>query len=179
MNNDIEKIILTEDDINNICIKLGAQISKDYRNSVPIIVGLLKGCVPFTAELFKRITIPCELDFMAVSSYENANSTGNIQIKKDLDRDISNRDIILIDDVVDTGLTLKTITNMLKARGCKSIEVAALLDKPEGRTVSFTPKYIGAKAPNSFIVGFGLDYNELYRNLPYIGILKKEIYKRW
>lgn len=178
MNNDIEKIILSEDDIKNICVKLGKQITNDYKDTLPIFVGLLKGCAPFAMELFKNITIPCELDFMAVSSYYMANSTGNVYIKKDLDRDISNRDIILVEDIVDTGATLKTITEMLKARGCKSIEVVTLLDKPEGRKVCFTPKYIGATVPNEFIVGFGLDYNELYRNLPYVGILKKEIYTR-
>lgn len=178
MINDIEKILYTEDDLKQICKTLGNRISKDYNDSMPIIIGILKGAAPFTVDLCKNITIPCEIDFISVKSYQNNKSTGNVNIKKDIDYDVTGRDIILVEDIVDTGITLKTVTEIFKVRGCKSIEVATLLDKPAGRKTEFNPKYVGASVPNEFIVGYGLDYNELYRNLPFIGILKRKVYER-
>lgn len=178
MINDIEEIIFSEEKINEIVSRLGNQITNDYKEKeTPLLVGLLKGCLPFLSDLAKKINIPINLDYMVVSSYSGASSTGVITIKKDLDNDVANRNVIIAEDIVDTGKTLNTVVNLFKERGAKSVEVVTLLDKPEGRVFPFTPKYVGEICPNRFVVGYGLDYNELYRNLPYIGVLKKEIYE--
>lgn len=178
MNQDIKQIFYSHDEIVNKSIELAKCINRDYDGKFPIFIGLLKGCVPFLAELIKHITVPMEYDFMDVSSYEGTSSTGNIKIIKDLDIDICNRDIIIVEDIIDTGLTLHHIVNLLKSRKVSSIEIVTLLDKVEGRIIdTVKPKYIGFNVKKEFVVGFGLDYNQKYRNLPYIGILKEEIYK--
>lgn len=178
MMNDIERILLTEQEIEDICKRLGEQISKEYAGKNPLIIGFLKGCAPFFSELIKRISIYCEIDFLMVSSYKGNNSTGIINIKKDVDQSIENRDVILVEDIVDTGNTLKKMVDLFKDRNPKSVKVVTLLDKPSNRKVQFKPDYIGYEIPNEFIVGYGLDYNERYRNLPIIGILKKKIYNK-
>ncbi len=179
MKNDILKVLVSEEEIKAMCKRLGEEISRDYEGKTPLVVGLLKGCVPFMAELTKYITIKIEMDFMVASSYHGTiNTIGDVKIKKDLDSSVSGRDVIIVEDIVDTGNTLSTICELLKIRGAKSIEVATLLDKPEGRVIDFNPKYVGTLVPKEFVVGFGLDYNEYYRNLPYIGVLKPEIYER-
>lgn len=177
MINDIEKILVTEEEIDQICQKLGKQLSDDYKGSTPLVVGLLKGCVPFMTKLTQNMSINIEMDFMVASSYHGT-SSGDVQIKKDLACSVSEKDIIIVEDIIDTGKTLKKIMEILQVRGAKSVIIVTLLDKPEGRIVDIVPKYIGFKIPNEFVVGFGLDYNEHYRNLPFIGVLKKEIYER-
>ncbi|HOI46148.1 MAG TPA: hypoxanthine phosphoribosyltransferase [Bacilli bacterium] len=175
---DIEEIFITHEQIVNKCQELGAIISSDYVGKVPILVGLLKGCVPFMSELIKHITTYMQIDFMDVSSYAGTQTTGKVHILKDLSEDITGRDVIIVDDIIDTGLTLHEVKEILQKRGAKSIEVVTLIDKPEGRKINtVVPKYIGYNIPKKFVVGFGLDYNELYRNLPYIGILKESVYK--
>lgn len=179
MNKDIEEILLSHDQIVTRCQELGQIITKEYTNKTPILIGLLKGCIPFMAELMKYIDCPMEMDFFDVSSYDGTKSTGNIRILKDIDTEVLNRDVILIEDIIDTGLTLQKVTQLLAHRGANSIEIATLLDKKEGRTVfGINPKYVGFDIPNKFVVGFGLDYNEIYRNLPYIGVLKHTVYEK-
>ena len=179
MHKDVEEILFSLDDIVTRCDELGKQISKDYEGKTPVIIGLLKGCVPFMAELIKHIECNMQVDFFDVSSYDGVNQTGNIRILKDIETDVHGRDIIICEDIVDTGLTIKRVMELLGCRGASSVEVVTLFDKKEGRTVSnITPKYIGFDVPKKFVVGFGLDYNELYRNLPYVGVLKRSVYEK-
>jgi hypoxanthine phosphoribosyltransferase len=175
---DIEEIYITHEQIVNKCQELGAIITSDYEGKTPILVGLLKGCVPFMSELIKHIHTHMQIDFMDVSSYAGTQTTGKVKILKDLSEDITGREVIIVDDIIDTGLTLHEVREILQSRGAKSIEIVTLIDKPEGRKITtVVPKYIGYNIPKKFVVGFGLDYNELYRNLPYIGILKESVYK--
>lgn len=173
-----EELLFTNADIVKRSKELGELISKDYEGKKPILVGLLKGSIPFMAELIKHITCDMEIDFMQASSYEGTESTLNVKIKKDLDRDIKGCHILIVEDIVDTGYTLKKVLEILKDRGAASVEVVSLLNKQENRVVDITAKYVGYEIPNKFVVGFGLDYNELYRNTDDIGVLKKEIYMK-
>lgn len=176
---DIEEILVSEEEIEDICTRLGKQISDDYRDSLPIVVGLLKGCVPFMAKLVTKITIPIELGFMKVSSYNGGTKSSlEVKINSDLEVSVDGKDVIIAEDIIDTGYTLKKIVELFKLRGAKSVEICTLLDKPSGRLVKQEPKYVGKKIPDAFVVGFGLDYNELYRNLPFVGVLKEEVYKK-
>ncbi|MBU1144533.1 MAG: hypoxanthine phosphoribosyltransferase [Firmicutes bacterium] len=176
---DIEKILVSENEIKEIAISLGERITKDYQGKKPIIIGLLKGCMPFMAELIKHIDLYCEIELMGVQSYHGGiKSSGDIKITKDLDVPVVNRDVIIAEDIVDTAKTIELIRKLLLHRGATSVEVVTLLDKPSGRVVPFTPKYIGVTIPKEFVVGFGLDYDECYRNLPYVGILKQSVYKK-
>lgn len=176
---DIEKVLVSSEQIEEITTKLGKQISEDYAGRCPIVIGLLKGCVPFMGNLITKMDIHLELGFMDVSSYHGGiESSGDIKITKDLEVTVKDRDIIIAEDIVDTGKTLSVIVGLLKYRGAKSVEVVTLLDKPTGRVVEFVPKYIGATIPKEFVVGYGLDYEEKYRNLPYVGVLKKEVYSK-
>ncbi len=159
--------------------ELAERISDDYKGKDLVVVGILKGSVIFAAELIKNISIPCEIDFMAVSSYGNSTETsGVVRILKDLDSSIEGKDILIVEDIVDTGTTLKYLLGYLKARKANSIEIVALLNKPVRRKVDLDVKYIGFEVPDGFIVGYGIDYAEKYRNLPYIGILKPEVYEK-
>lgn len=179
MDNFIEEIILSNEEIVSVCECIGKEITKEYENKNPLVVGLLKGSVPFMAELIKHIKCDIEIDFMEVSSYVGTNSTGAVTILKDVRADVRGRDLILVEDIVDTGLTIQEVINFLSSRGARSIEIATLLDKPAGRTVKCqTPKYIGATIEPKFVVGFGLDYNQKYRNLPYVGVLKRWVYEK-
>lgn len=179
MENFIEEIVLSNEEIVKICAKLGAQITEDYEHKNPLLIGLLRGSVPFMAELMKHIKCDMEIDFMDVSSYAGVNSTGAVTILQDVRTDIRGRDLILVEDIVDTGLTIQEVINFLGSRGARSIEIATMLDKPAGRTVKCqTPKYIGATIEPKFVVGFGLDYNQKYRNLPYVGVLKRWVYEK-
>lgn len=179
MHKDIAEILVSEAEIEDICVKLGEELTKAYEGKTPLLVGLLNGCIPFMAQLIKYIKIPMEMQFMAVSSYHGGiTSTGDVKIKYDLDRSVADRDVLIVEDIVDTGSTLKVITELLKYRGAKSVKVVTLLDKPEGRKVTFLPDYIGKTIPKKFVVGYGLDYQELYRNLPYVGVLKPEVYEK-
>ncbi len=175
----ISEVLISEEEIVAKCKELGAIISKDYEGKRPILIGLLSGAVPFLAELIKHITCEMEIEFLDVSSYSGASSTGKVVIEKDIVADLSGRNIIFIEDIIDTGLTLDFVIENFKKRNVKSIEICTLVDKPEGRKIdTVNPKYIGFHIPNKFVVGFGLDYNELYRNFPYIGVLKEEVYKK-
>lgn len=176
---DIERILVSEDEIKVIAKRLGEQITEDYSGRKPIIIGLLKGCIPFMSELIKHIDLYCEIQLMGVASYHGGvASSGDIKITKDLDSSVKDRDVIIAEDIVDTAKTIEVIRSLLFHRGAKSVEVVTLLDKPEGRITPFVPKYIGVSIPKEFVVGFGLDYDEYYRNLPYVGVLKQSVYKK-
>ncbi|WP_032912557.1 hypoxanthine phosphoribosyltransferase [Streptococcus sanguinis] len=176
---DIKKILISHDEIVDAAKKLGQQLTKDYQDKNPIFVGILKGSVPFMAELIKHIDTHIELDFMLVSSYHGGTaSSGVINVIKDIDQDITGRDILFVEDIIDTGQTLKNLCNLFKERNAASVKIATLLDKPEGRIVEIDADYTCFTIPNEFVVGYGLDYNENYRNIPYIGILKEEVYTK-
>ena len=176
---DIKKVMISHDEIVDAAKKLGAQLTKDYKDKNPILVGVLKGSVPFMAELIKHIDTHIELDFMIVSSYHGGtSSSGVINIKKDVDQDVSGRHVLFIEDIIDTGQTLKSLRDMFKDRNVASVKIATLLDKPEGRVVEIEADYTCFTIPNEFVVGYGLDYNENYRNIPYVGVLKEEVYTK-
>lgn len=176
---DIEKILYSEDEIITKTKELGKQLTKDYDGKNPLLVGVLKGSVPFMAELMKHIDTHIEVDFMVVSSYGNGTtSSGEVKILKDVDTNIEGRDVIFVEDIIDTGRTLLYLRDMFKYRQANSVKIATLFDKPEGRVVDIEADYVCYNVPNEFIVGFGLDYAEHYRNLPYVGVLKKEIYSK-
>lgn len=178
LRNDVEKVLFTEVEIKAKIREIGAQVSIDYEDKEIILVGVLKGSVPFMADLLREITIPCSMDFMAVSSYGNSTETsGVVRILKDLDSHIENKNILIVEDIIDTGITLRYLVDYLKGRKPASIKIACLLDKPDRRRADIKIDYFAFKAPDYFLVGYGLDYAQLYRNLPYIGILKKEIYE--
>ena len=176
---DIKKILITHEEIVTAAKKLGKQLTVDYQDKKPIFVGILKGSVPFMAELIKHIDTHIELDFMLVSSYHGGTaSSGVINIIKDIDQDIAGRDVLFIEDIIDTGQTLKNLCNLFKERNAASVKIATLLDKPEGRVVDINADYTCFTIPNEFVVGYGLDYDEYYRNLPYVGVLKEEVYTK-
>ena len=176
MHKDIDRILLSEEEIVNRCKELGKQISMDYAGKHLVLVGLLKGSVPFMSELMKRIECDTEIDFMDVSSYDGTESQGDVRIIKDLDRSPKDDDILIVEDIVDTGRTLKTVKKLLLSKGASSVMIVTLLDKPDRRVVEIEPDYCGFIVPNEFVVGYGLDFNQKYRNLPYIGVLKPECY---
>lgn len=176
---DIEKVLYSEEEIIAKTKELGEQLTKDYEGKNPLLIGVLKGSVPFMAELIKHIDTHVELDFMVVSSYGNqTTSSGEVKILKDVDTNIEGRDVVFIEDIIDTGRTLKYLRDMFKYRKANSVKIATLFDKPEGRVVEIEADYVCYDVPNEFIVGFGLDYAERYRNLPYVGVLKEEIYSK-
>lgn len=180
MREDIESILVNEEQISDICDRIASKISEEYKNSMKklIIVCILKGSLMFTSELMKRITIPAEVEFMKASSYGSKTvSSGIINIHLDIKRDdMGDADFIIVEDIIDSGRTLSHLVNYLKERGAASVKTCTMLDKPDRRTVDFTPDYIGMVIPDKFVVGFGLDYDEKYRNLPYVGVLKPEVY---
>ncbi|MBW9153386.1 hypoxanthine phosphoribosyltransferase [Clostridium estertheticum] len=178
MNNDIKEVLYNEDQLRDKIRQMGEKVSKDYYGKDLILIGILKGSVIFMSDLIKEITIPCKMDFMAVSSYGNSTKTsGVVRILKDLDFEIQGKDVLIVEDIIDSGVTLKYLMKCLSARKPSSLEIICLLNKPERRKVDIEVKYVGFDVPDFFIVGFGMDYAERYRNLPYIGILKDEIYK--
>ena len=177
LENDIKKILVSHDEITEAAKKLGAQLTKDYAGKNLILVGILKGSIPFMAELIKHIDTHIEMDFMMVSSYHGGTaSSGVINIKQDVTQDIKGRHVLFVEDIIDTGQTLKSLRDMFKAREATSVKIATLLDKPEGRVVEIEADYSCFTIPNEFVVGYGLDYKENYRNLPYVGVLKEEVY---
>lgn len=176
---DIKKVLYSEEEIVAKTKELGAQLTRDYSDKTPVLIGVLKGSVPFMAELIKHIDTYLEVDFMVVSSYHGGTeSSGKVTILKDVDINVENRDVILVEDIIDTGRTLLSLKDMFRDRRAKSVKIASLFDKKEGRVVDIDADYICYNIPNEFIVGFGLDYDEKYRNLPYVGVLKEEIYKK-
>ena len=179
MRNDIERVLFSEEELREKVKKMGKEISKDYKGKDVILVGILKGSVPFMADLMKYIEIPCKIDFMDVSSYGNSTeSSGVVRILKDLEFEVEGRDILIIEDIVDTGTTLEYLKTYLKSKNPSSVSVACLLNKPDRRKVEVDVKYLGYEVPDEFLVGYGLDYAEKYRNLPFIGILKENVYKK-
>ena len=176
---DIKKILISHAEIVTAARELGQKLTEDYQGKNPILVGILKGSVPFMAELIKHIDTHIELDFMLVSSYHGGtSSSGVINIIKDMDQDIKGRDILFVEDIIDTGKTLKSLKELFEGRQPASVKIATLLDKPEGRLVEIEADYTCFTIPNEFVVGYGLDYDENYRNLPYIGVLKEEVYSK-
>ena len=177
LENDIKKILVSHDEITEAAKKLGTQLTKDYTGKNPILVGILKGSIPFMAELVKHIDTHIEMDFMMVSSYHGGTaSSGVINIKQDVTQDIKGRHVLFVEDIIDTGQTLKNLRDMFIEREAASVKIATLLDKPEGRVVEIEADYTCFTIPNEFVVGYGLDYKENYRNLPYVGVLKEEVY---
>lgn len=176
---DIKKVLYSEEEIISKTKELGKQLTKDYQGKNPLMVGVLKGSVPFMSELMKHIDTHVEIDFMVVSSYHGGmTSSGEVKILKDVDTNVEGRDIIFIEDIIDTGRTHKYLRDMFKYRKANSVKIATLFDKPEGREVDIDADYVCYDVPNEFIVGFGLDYDENYRNLPYVGVLKEEVYTK-
>lgn len=177
MLSDIQDVLFSEEQIQGKIKELGDQLSKDYEGKNPLVICVLKGAFIFMADLVKQITVPLELDFMAVSSYgQSTKSSGVVKIIKDLDVPVEGRHILIVEDIIDSGLTLSYLIDVLERRNAKTISVVALFNKPARRTVELEPDYAGYVLPDEFVVGYGLDYAEKYRNLPFIGILKPEIY---
>ena len=177
MKNDIQEVLFSEQQLADKVAELGARISADYAGKDPLIVSVLKGSYVFMADLTRRISIPCNVDFMAVSSYgAGTKTTGEVQIIKDIGSKTDGRHLIIVEDILDSGVTLSFLMKVLKARGAASIRLCTLLSKPERRKVDVPVDYLGFEIPDAFVVGYGLDYAEKYRNLPYIGILKPSVY---
>lgn len=178
MHPDVETILFSEGDIAQIVQRLGAEITRDYQGKDLVLIAVLRGAVVFMGDLMRAIDLPLAIDFMAVSSYgSNAKSSGIVRIVKNLDMDIKGRDVLIVEDILDSGLTLKYLMKNLSSRKPASLEVAAFLWKDvEGKQAAINPKYVGAHCPDEFVVGYGLDFAERYRNLPYVGILKPEVY---
>lgn len=177
MTGDIKEVLYSEEQIKKIVSDLGKCISEDYRDKNLLLVSVLKGSVVFMADLMRSIDIPLEIDFMVVSSYGSGTKTsGNIKIIKDLNIDIKGYDLLIVEDILDSGVTLSTLKKMLLAREPSSIKICTFFDKPERRIADIKADYIGASVPDEFIVGYGLDYDEKYRNLPFVGVLKEECY---
>ena len=177
MIDDIKEILFTEEMIERRVAEMGAQISEDYAGKVPMLVGVLKGCYVFMADISRSISINCEIRFVSVSSYGFSSVTsGKVKIDKNLDFEIKGRDIIIIEDILDSGVTLTALRKFISEGGPASLKICTLLDKPSRREVQINSDYLGFECPDEFVVGYGLDYAERYRNLPYIGSLKPEIY---
>lgn len=177
MQNDIKEVLISEEEIQEKIKELGQKLSAEYEGRTPLVICVLKGAFIFMADLVKAITVPVEMDFMAVSSYgASTKSSGVVKIIKDLDVSVEGRDILIVEDIIDSGLTLSYLIELLRNRNAATISVVTLFDKPAGRTVDLEASYTGFVLPDEFVVGYGLDYAERYRNLPYVGVLKPEIY---
>ncbi|GAA1321017.1 hypoxanthine phosphoribosyltransferase [Brachybacterium sp. NBEC-018] len=175
---DVDRVLLTEQQIADRLAELGRQIAEDYADEPPIMVGVLKGAVMVMADLARATDLSVEMDWMAVSSYgSGTKSSGVVRILKDLGADISNRHVLIVEDIIDSGLTLKWLLANLRSRGPKSVEIATLLRKPDAAKVEIDVRYLGFDIPNEFVIGYGLDYAETYRNLPYVGVLKRSVYE--
>ena len=179
MRDDMESVLLSEEQIAARIRELGAQLSRDYEGKDPVFLGVLKGCFVFMADLMRSVDIQCTMDFMAVSSYgSGTTTTGAVKINKDLSQDIAGRHVIIVEDILDSGVTLSYLTKYLSGREPASIRIVTLLDKPARRRADIKADYAGFEVPDAFVVGYGLDYDEAYRNVPFIGILKPEIYTK-
>ena len=180
MEKDIQRILLSEEAIQNKVKELGKLLTKEYAGKDPVVVGVLKGVVVFYADMVRQIKVPCQMDFMWLSSYSGTNSTGEMIVRRDVSVDIRDRHVLILEDIYDTGSSLDFTYRHLMAKGPASIKICTLLDKPERRKPGITlkPDYVGFTIPNEFVVGYGLDYNEHYRNLPYVGVLKPEAYEK-
>lgn len=175
---DIKNILITKEQIAEKNAELGKRLTEDYKGKSPLVIGILKGAVPFLADVVRQIDAHLEMDFMAVSSYGNATvSSGEVKIVKDLDTNVEGRHILIVEDIIDSGRTLAYLVDLFKYRKAASVKIVTFLDKPEGRVVDIDADYVGFNIPNEFVVGYGLDYAESYRNLPYVGVLKPEVYE--
>lgn len=178
MENDIREVLFTQEQIQQIVQDMGAKISRDYEGKNLLMVSVLKGAVVFMADLMRAVTVPCRIDFMSVSSYgSGVKTSGVVKIIKDLDIPISGYDVLIVEDILDSGMTLSYLLEILQSRGPRSIRLCTLFDKPERRKADVKADYTGAVVPDEFVVGYGLDYDEKYRNLPYLGVLKPEVYE--
>ena len=179
MREDIKEILFTQEDLKAITKELGEKVTRDYKDKKLYLVTILKGAVVFLTDFMRNVDLPCEVDFMVVSSYgSGVTSSGNVKIIKDLDVPLEDKDILIVEDILDSGNTLKFVVGMIKKRHPKSVEICALLDKPSRRIADIQAKYVGREIPDEFVVGYGLDYDEKYRNLPYLGVLKPEVYTK-
>lgn len=179
MNNDIERVLYSEEEIQQRTRELAQQLIEDYRDQKPLVISVMTGAILFTVDMIKKMDMKVKLDFIDVSSYYGGtSSTGEVKLVQDLKSDVKGRPVIIMEDIVDTGRTLKFLIDLLHQRGAKSVKVCSLLDKPEGREVEVTADYVGFNVPNEFLVGYGLDYQGYYRNLPYVGILKPAVYEK-
>ncbi|MBQ7331170.1 MAG: hypoxanthine phosphoribosyltransferase [Oscillospiraceae bacterium] len=178
MEKDIQQVLISEKEIQDRIAQLGEVLSKEYEGKNPLVVGVLKGVVVFYADMIRKLTVPCEMDFMWISSYQGTDSTGSMVIKRDVSSDIKGRHVLILEDIFDTGSSLNFVYHHLLKKEPASIKICTLLDKPSRRKPGITLKadYVGFEIPNAFVVGYGLDYNEYYRNLPYVGVLKPELY---
>lgn len=177
MHKDINEVLITKEDIADKCAEIGRQLTEEYKGKFPLVIGVLKGATPFMADLSRYIDTHVEMDFMDVSSYgSGTRSSGEVKIVKDLDAQVEGRDVLIVEDIIDSGLTLSYLVDLFKYRKANSVKIVTLLDKPTGRTAKIKADIIGFEVPDAFVVGYGLDYDEKYRNLPYIGILKPEVY---
>ena len=180
MDQDIAQILITEEQIQSRIRELGEELTREYAGKNPVIVGVLKGVVIFYADMVRQIKVPCQMDFMWLSSYQGTNSTGGMVVKRDVTVDIQGRHVLILEDIYDTGNSLDFTYRHLLSKNPASLKICTLLDKPERRKPGITlkPDYVGFTVPNAFVVGYGLDYNEQYRNLPYVGILKSDVYEK-
>lgn len=177
MMQDIERILVSEEEIHSRIREVGAQLARDYAGKQPIFIGVLKGVVPFFAEMVQAVPIPCQMDFMSVTSFEGGTqSTGKLTFRKDIDHSIEGRHVVILEDILDSGSTLKYIKELLLKRNPASLKICTLLDKPSGRTVELEADYVCFTIPAAFVVGYGLDYEDYYRNLPFVGVLKPSVY---
>ena len=174
---DIQSVLLDAETIEARIAEMGAQISRDYEGKDPVLVGVLVGATVFTADLLRHITTPCFLDFVAISSYgKESRSSGVVRILKDLEASVESRHVLILEDIVDTGLTLNYLLDMMRHRNVASVKVASMLDKPSRRMTDVKVDYVGFEVPDEYVVGYGLDFAHRYRNLPYVGILRPEVY---
>lgn len=180
MEKDIQEILLSQEQIQNRIGELAEELMRDYGDKNPVFVGVLKGVVLFFADMVRAFRAPCQMDFMWISSYKGTQSTGNIMVRQDVSTDLAGRHVVILEDVYDTGRSLTFVRDHLLSKGVASLKICTLLDKPSGRLPDITLKadYVGFEIPNAFVVGYGLDYDEQYRNLPYVGILKPEAYQK-
>ena len=177
-NNEISRVLLSKEEIREIVARLGREITEDYKDKNLLVVSVLKGSVMIMADLLRQIKLPCRIDFMSVSSYGSGTvSTGNVKIIKDLDINLAGYDILIVEDILDSGATLSSLKEILLTRKPASVKICTFLDKPERRKANIVADYVGAQIPDEFVVGYGLDYDEKYRNLPYVGILAPAVYE--
>ena len=176
MEKDVKSILVSEQELKQICKRLGDQITRDYEGKNLLVVSVLKGGIMFMADLLREIKCHCQIDFLSVSSYSGTKTTGVVKFKKDLDIDPDGMDILIVEDILDSGVTLSYLSGVLMGRNANSIKICTLLDKPANRKADITADYVGKVIPDEFVIGYGLDYNEKYRNLPYVGILDPSVY---
>ena len=178
LRDDVCEILISEEELKEICQRLGSQISKDYEGKKLLLISVLKGAVVFMSDLLKGITCDCVIDFMSVSSYSGTKTTGVVKFKKDIDINPEGCDILIVEDILDSGITLSYLRNVLLDRNAASIKICTLLDKPANRRADIKADYVGKVIPDAFVVGYGLDYDEKYRNLPFVGILSPKVYEK-